>query len=266
MTLTKREPIMTQKLPPVPKQKTKTRASKSILLRSLTIYRRIILPLLPISTLSTVIIALPMLIGQYYLDPLDLGGKGKHINLHQVTPHMMLAFLTLVTGALVLSFMFLCIDALIRQPSKLSIPFLKKQLKTVLKKSLTLLLATVLYSIAVIIGTLLYLPGIFLAIIFILYTPIILFDHYKALAALKYSWKLVWGNWWRTFAFLLLFVIINMCLTNVLKLVIHAHHFLGDWFARILANAVLTPWVYTVILLCYQTYKKKLTQKTEASQ
>lgn len=50
---------------------------------------------------------------------------------------------------------------------------------------------------------LVYIPGIFLSIVFVYTMPLILLDDYSIFGALKQSWRLVVDNWWRTFTMLL---------------------------------------------------------------
>lgn len=49
-----------------------------------------------------------------------------------------------------------------------------------------------------------FIPGIFLAIVFTFVMPLILLDDYGIVGAFKESWHLVVGNWWRIFAMLLI--------------------------------------------------------------
>lgn len=68
-----------------------------------------------------------------------------------------------------------------------------------LKKFPSMLLATILYSIAVSIGSLLLLvPGIILMLSLAFYPLLIVVENLGGYASLKASHHLVWGNWWRT--------------------------------------------------------------------
>jgi len=49
-----------------------------------------------------------------------------------------------------------------------------------------------------------FIPGIYLAIMFLLTTPIIAVEGLPGLSAMKRSWELVRGNWWRCFSIYLL--------------------------------------------------------------
>ncbi len=56
-----------------------------------------------------------------------------------------------------------------------------------------------------------FIPGIYLAIMFILTTPIIAIEGLPGLAAMQRSWALVQGNWWRCFSvYLLLSLLVGL--------------------------------------------------------
>lgn len=68
-----------------------------------------------------------------------------------------------------------------------------------LKKFPAMLLATILYSITVSIGSLLLLvPGIILMLSLSFYPVLIIVENLGGYASLQASHSLVWGNWWRT--------------------------------------------------------------------
>lgn len=66
-----------------------------------------------------------------------------------------------------------------------------------------LLLMVILFSIALVIGfVLLFVPGLILLVSLMLATGLVMFEGKGPVASLTGSHKLVWGNWWRTFAVL----------------------------------------------------------------
>lgn len=70
-----------------------------------------------------------------------------------------------------------------------------------LNKFLPMLVAVVLYTLAIMIGSvLLLIPGIILSLSLAFYLYFIVIDDMGGYAALKASHQLVWGNWWRTAA------------------------------------------------------------------
>jgi hypothetical protein len=78
-----------------------------------------------------------------------------------------------------------------------------------LRKMLPVLGAGILFSLAVMVGSLLLLiPGVILMVSLILYVPLIVCDDEGVFSALRTSHNLVWGDWWRTTAvFLVPFVV-----------------------------------------------------------
>ncbi len=66
-----------------------------------------------------------------------------------------------------------------------------------------LVVMMILFMLALMIGTLLLIiPGIILMVSLLLCYPAALFDNKGPVSALSESHRLVWGNWWRTFAIL----------------------------------------------------------------
>ena len=81
--------------------------------------------------------------------------------------------------------------------------------------------ASILYSIALIVGTLLLLiPGIILSVSLLLYFVLVPLEGKGPLAALKTSHQLVWGCWWRTTAIFTVGIIILIVIFMALALVI----------------------------------------------
>jgi hypothetical protein len=73
----------------------------------------------------------------------------------------------------------------------------------------SLVLALLLYFVAVTIGSLLLIvPGVILSVSLLLFVGTAVFDNKGPIAALTASHRLVWGNWWRTTAILLVGVVI----------------------------------------------------------
>lgn len=90
-----------------------------------------------------------------------------------------------------------------------------------LNKFLPLLVAFVLYTLAVMIGSvLLLIPGIILSLSLVFYPYFIVIDDMDGFSALKASHQLVWGNWWRTASVLIVPETVLMVLYFVLFFVI----------------------------------------------
>ena len=112
------------------------------------------------------------------------------------------------------------------------------------------LLSNILGTIALAIWALF---AIFILISFMFAVPLILFDHKGCIEALKASYKLVWGNWWRTFFILAVPMFImftaealvqtlikNLVVTNLLIAVI---------------GLIVIPYVQSLILVQFNDLK-----------
>lgn len=90
---------------------------------------------------------------------------------------------------------------------------LGESLQATLGRAPLLLLMSILYFIAIVIGTiLLIVPGVILAVSLVLAMPLMVLEHKGPVGSLTGSHALVWGNWWRTLAigsvvFVIFFVI-----------------------------------------------------------
>lgn len=90
-----------------------------------------------------------------------------------------------------------------------------------LRKLVTVIVAMILYFLAVVIGSLLLIiPGIILMLSLFFYTPLAVCDDLGPVETLKKSHNLVWGNWWRTTAVFLVPFFIMMILGFLFALVI----------------------------------------------
>ena len=104
-----------------------------------------------------------------------------------------------------------------------------------LRKTLPVFIAAILYTIAVAIGfVLLIIPGLILMITLLFFQVLIVVDDEGIIAALKQSHRLVWGNYWRTTAVILVPFFIIYAL---LMVVMFAAGFLGAVSAPEMAQA-----------------------------
>lgn len=73
--------------------------------------------------------------------------------------------------------------------------------KFVLNKIFPLSIAYVISFAIVILGLIAFIiPGIFFSVMFVFITPLIVLDEHTVKESFQYSWLLVWKSWWRTFA------------------------------------------------------------------
>jgi hypothetical protein len=85
---------------------------------------------------------------------------------------------------------------------------LKNAVKFVASKYLTILAATILFSVIIGLGFQAFIfPGIYLTVRLFFYDYSILIDAEDAFGSLKKSWKIVKGRWWDLFALLLIITI-----------------------------------------------------------
>jgi len=111
-------------------------------------------------------------------------------------PTILVMLLVLVVLSLVLTAAMIAKVGAVAEGSSLS---LGASLGRGLKALLPMLLGTILYAVAIMIGSiLLVIPGLILMLSLIFYSYIIVLEGAGPIAALKTSHNLVWGNWWRT--------------------------------------------------------------------
>ena len=72
-------------------------------------------------------------------------------------------------------------------------------MSTALRRIIPVVLATILFSLAMMVGFLLFIiPGLILWVSLIFYSLCIVLEDDGILESLRHSHRLVWGNWWRT--------------------------------------------------------------------
>jgi len=87
-------------------------------------------------------------------------------------------------------------------------PDIARAVSLSLRKFLPLLAGYVLYTLLAGVGTILLLvPGLYLVIKLVYFTCFIILDDNGIIESLKSSWKLVKGNWWRSFVLFLIWMV-----------------------------------------------------------
>jgi len=77
---------------------------------------------------------------------------------------------------------------------------IKDSMRNVVRKFPILIVASILSLFVCALGFVAFvIPGIFIAVNLFYYYPAIIVDEKTPIDALKYTLKLVWGNWWRSF-------------------------------------------------------------------
>jgi uncharacterized membrane protein len=133
-----------------------------------------------------------------------------------------------------------------------------------LKVFFPLLLATILYVLAVTVGmVLLIIPGLILMLSLIFYSYAIVLDGEGPIASLKTSHRLVWGNWWRTavvltVAVLIVYVLMIGATLPLTFLLIGSEPTTMLSLIELIMNlvyALLTPLILAMFIVIYQDLK-----------
>jgi len=146
-------------------------------------------------------------------------------------------------------------------------------LKKGLGKLFPILIAGILYFLAVGLGTvLLVIPGIILMLSMYLFSTAIILDDKGIIESLKYSHSLIWGNWWRTAIIFTVPVVIIIGLYVLLGIVLSlvmasmaasagsfnpADLSQFSWFiiAEAIINAIIYPLFYAMAVVVYHDLK-----------
>ena len=135
------------------------------------------------------------------------------------------------------------------------------------KKLLPILLATWLYTLLVGLGLILLVFGVILSVSLRFFTPLIILEEVDVLNALQRSHQLVWGNWWRTTAILMVPLLISISggvmLSGIVEgILMSSTTFSQDQIsllvqsAYIMVDKLLTPLFYAIMLIQYYDLKR----------
>ncbi|MGW8246506.1 MAG: hypothetical protein ACWGOV_00220 [Acidiferrobacterales bacterium] len=146
-------------------------------------------------------------------------------------------------------------------------------LKRGLGKLFPILIAGILYFLAVALGTvLLVIPGVILMLSMYLFSTAIILDDKGIIESLKYSHNLIWGNWWRTAVIFTVPVVIIIGLYVLLGIVLslvmasmaagagsfnpaNLSQFSWFIFAEAIINAIIYPLFYAMAVVVYHDLK-----------
>ena len=133
-----------------------------------------------------------------------------------------------------------------------------------------LILAGIIYSVAVMIGfVLLLVPGIWLGVALVFFYMAIILDGKGPIEGLRYSWQIVRGNWWRTAALLTIISIVLSVLYMLLAIVVGIVVALGTdvslesgalpWYVDYIVTPLITglvgPLGYALFMSVYRDLK-----------
>lgn len=134
----------------------------------------------------------------------------------------------------------------------------------VCKKYFTIVVSLLLVLLLCSLGLLAFiLPGFFLLILFFMVQPLILFEDHKCFAALKGSCRLVWGNWWRTFAVFVPILLLNYLLGFGATMLADYLFFL--LIGGLLFSVFVYPLFYACILVQFDDLKLRRQVKVQAT-
>lgn len=137
-------------------------------------------------------------------------------------------------------------------------------------KVLLLFLMVILYTIAIVIGSiLLIIPGLILMVSLMLCFNVMMLEGKGPVASLTTSHKLVWGDWWRTFAILsvgfIIVLVIYMAVGMVLGVAIPLiglgssnpllFALISGLLVGLLASLILTPFYLAMLIAVYWDLK-----------
>jgi hypothetical protein len=121
----------------------------------------------------------------------------------------------------------------------------------------TLVLAMVLYGIAVTIGLLLLLvPGVILSVSLLLFIGTCVFDNKGPIGCLLASHRLVWGNWWRSSAILVvgfIVLIVIYCLALLLISIVSPLAVIGAGTENLLLISMLMGFAIGALVGLFMT-------------
>jgi len=127
-----------------------------------------------------------------------------------------------------------------------------------LKKLPSMLLASVLYTLALIVGSLLLvIPGLILSLSLAFFAYLLILENEGAYQSLKSSHKLVWGNWWRTAT---VFMVVIMIVFVLIGIIAGATGSLDQEFGifDVITNlfaAIYMPYFYCLAYVQYRDLK-----------
>ena len=123
-----------------------------------------------------------------------------------------------------------------------------------------LLASSLIYGLIVMLGFIAFLiPGMYLAVRLYYFMYAIVIDGDRAIGSLKKSWEIARGNWWRSFAIMLLLMLLAVFIESMLSSI--AMFVLMDqrYVSIILqtpATAIIRVWSYSAFVVAYLQIRK----------
>jgi hypothetical protein len=137
-----------------------------------------------------------------------------------------------------------------------------------LSRILPIILASILYTLAVCVGlVLLLVPGLIFAVSLYMFLPAILLDGKGPVESIGYSHKLVWGNWWRVATIVTIALIIMYLLFLIAGMILGifagfgnadlATVFLVQMGATIVASLLVMPYFMALYVEVFRELKMR---------
>lgn len=110
--------------------------------------------------------------------------------------------------------------------------------------------AGILFGLIVFLGIIaLIIPGFFLGTKLIYFPNAILIDDEGVISSLKKSWRIVEGNWWRTYGLFFIFSIITEAILGISVLLSDLSVLAG--FILIFVSYLFNGWMYSALVVAY---------------
>jgi hypothetical protein len=133
---------------------------------------------------------------------------------------------------------------------------------TTLRQLPRIIVASVLFLVAVSIGSIIIVPGLILMQSLMFYLPAIALDDKSAVDSLSYSHRLVWGFWWRTATIwsvgLLITILVVAAWSGIVDAILPVDLSMGsiiETVAQALLTVVITPFMIALWLELYRDLK-----------
>jgi hypothetical protein len=101
-------------------------------------------------------------------------------------------------------------------------------------------------------------PGVFFIVLQFFCLPLILLEKRGAFVAIKYSCVLVWHNWWRTFLVMMPIVVFNVLLSYLIGLLTKGNPWIMG-IAQVIILTVFFPLFYALMLVQFNDLKARQT-------
>lgn len=172
-------------------------------------------------------------------------------------------FVVLVAGLLLQAILFRRIEAAAHGQSS-SVP---QEVRQALKVWLWMVLAMIIYFIAVTLGmVLLVVPGLILAVSLMFGIFGVALEGQKPVEALNISHNLVWGHWWRTLGMLILVYLPLFFLASIVASLLgigaagfdaplRGRDIFGEAVVEMVFLAVFSPFAYSILYVYYRDLK-----------